>query len=1067
MTRLRKYLKSRRVTSVSQVGTDRIIEIQFSDGRYHLFLEFFAAGNIILTDNDFKILAIYRIVPEGVDQEELRVGSIYLINDRQNDFGYSNLTDDRLRNSLQRAIDDVGADTKANSKQAKAAKNHTLRKALIISLREFSPLFVDNALRTAKFDPSVTVKDILTEDALFSRLLLALVEAREIVEDVMKSDTPKGYIIAKTRKSTTSDIDKTGFVLNPSLEQNENCLYEEYHPFIPRQYMHNSEFKIIELDSFNKTVDEFYSSIEAQHVQSRLFERDENAKRKLEAARQNHEKRLDRLQQTQESHFRRATALEANLQGVQEAIAAINGLIAQGMGWVEIERLISMEQAKHNNIAEMIKLPLKLSENTITLVLKAPCFDDEDDYAGSESESGVSNSEVDRAETEGAVTTATCPKGRIAVDVDLGLSPWSNARLYYGQKKTAAIKEQKTLQSSVKALKSTERKINADLKKAVTQEKETLRLVRKPFWFEKFLFFISSEGYIVLGGRDMHQNDILYTRHLKKGDVYVHADLHGAATVIVKNKTGLSQSPIPPTTLAEAGTLAVITSSAWDSKAVMPAWWVPAEQVSKVSAGGEYLPNGEFAILGQKQFLPPAQLLLGFGVMFHISAESKITHYKNRVPMENTTQPNGVMKNNGITEAGTEENEAERGVRGKSCVQGQFHPRATGQSDYSEASTSDSESLSKKVVEEEVRFPNLADSNAEQVDTTLEADREIYTAGEGQVPGPKDGIRTPITADKPPDTESLDGDLGQSGSLNEPNDLPLAPHHLSAEEDSDMGKTGQHAKTDDSPTVREVVGEQHTGIPGPVSNRTSKSSTEAKSGKKYPVRGKHGKIKKANTKYGDQDAEDREAALGLLGSTAAQAKAEKNILAKFAREQELEAQKQRRRQRMDLAAARGKEIEQLRHVSFQAENDQSDGEQVEGGPDLESFVGTVRPGDEILDAFVVCAPWNAVGTRCRWKAKLQPGGMKKGKVLREILAGWSDDIREQERRTIRHNDSVFERNDDSTGQRERELLKRFKEPEVVGVIPVSRCRVMAGAAKTKDGKNQSKGLSHEPPRARK
>src|SRR5437016_5877504 len=46
VARLRKYLKTRRVTSVSQVGTDRIIEIQFSDGQYRMFLEFYAGGNI-------------------------------------------------------------------------------------------------------------------------------------------------------------------------------------------------------------------------------------------------------------------------------------------------------------------------------------------------------------------------------------------------------------------------------------------------------------------------------------------------------------------------------------------------------------------------------------------------------------------------------------------------------------------------------------------------------------------------------------------------------------------------------------------------------------------------------------------------------------------------------------------------------------------------------------------------------------------------------------------------------------------------------------------------------------
>jgi len=45
VARLRKVLKTRRLTSVAQVGTDRILEFQFSDGQYRLFLEFFAVGS--------------------------------------------------------------------------------------------------------------------------------------------------------------------------------------------------------------------------------------------------------------------------------------------------------------------------------------------------------------------------------------------------------------------------------------------------------------------------------------------------------------------------------------------------------------------------------------------------------------------------------------------------------------------------------------------------------------------------------------------------------------------------------------------------------------------------------------------------------------------------------------------------------------------------------------------------------------------------------------------------------------------------------------------------------------
>ena len=56
--------------------------------------------------------------------------------------------------------------------------------------------------------------------------------------------------------------------------------------------------------------------------------------------------------------------------------------------------------------------------------------------------------------------------------------------------------------------------------------------------FEKFLWFISSENYLVIGGRDQQQNEIIYKRYLKSGDLYVHADLHGASSCVVKNPSG-------------------------------------------------------------------------------------------------------------------------------------------------------------------------------------------------------------------------------------------------------------------------------------------------------------------------------------------------------------------------------------------------------------------------------------------------------------------------------------------------------------------------------------------------
>lgn len=66
--------------------------------------------------------------------------------------------------------------------------------------------------------------------------------------------------------------------------------------------------------------------------------------------------------------------------------------------------------------------------------------------------------------------------------------------------------------------------------------KSSIQQVRKQHWFEKFIYFVSSENFLVLAGRDAQQNEMLVKRHMDKGDIYLHADIHGAATHIIKNR---------------------------------------------------------------------------------------------------------------------------------------------------------------------------------------------------------------------------------------------------------------------------------------------------------------------------------------------------------------------------------------------------------------------------------------------------------------------------------------------------------------------------------------------------
>ena len=64
---MRKHMKNKRLESIKQIGTDRIIDLQFgsAEAAYHVILEVYDRGNIVLTDHEMTILNILRPHTEG------------------------------------------------------------------------------------------------------------------------------------------------------------------------------------------------------------------------------------------------------------------------------------------------------------------------------------------------------------------------------------------------------------------------------------------------------------------------------------------------------------------------------------------------------------------------------------------------------------------------------------------------------------------------------------------------------------------------------------------------------------------------------------------------------------------------------------------------------------------------------------------------------------------------------------------------------------------------------------------------------------------------------------------
>jgi len=136
---------------------------------------------------------------------------------------------------------------------------------------------------------------------------------------------------------------------------------------------------------------------------------------------------------------------------------------------------------------------------------------------------------------------------------------------------------------------------------------------RKVHWFEKFRWFLTSEGVLIIGGRDAASNDLIVRRYLGVRDLYVHADIHGAASVIVKHPAEGAPEPGPPS-LQQAGQWAVCFSKAWRAgHASADAFWVTPDQVSKTPASGEFVARGAWVIHGTKHWLKDCPLEIGLG----------------------------------------------------------------------------------------------------------------------------------------------------------------------------------------------------------------------------------------------------------------------------------------------------------------------------------------------------------------------------------------------------------------------------------------------------------------------
>ena len=187
------------------------------------------------------------------------------------------------------------------------------------------------------------------------------------------------------------------------------------------------------------------------------------------------------------------------------------------------------------------------------------------------------------------------------IEFELNKSVDENAGTYFNKAKKAKTK----LEGAKKALAES----NAKLAKLLTEEdkfveeeqKKEAKRNRKREWYEKFHWFISSEGFLCIGGRDASSNEIVIKKHTDKNDLVFHTDMAGSPFFVIKD--GQNASEI---TRAEAAQATAVYSRAWKlGHGTAEVFYVNPEQVSKDAQPGEFLAKGSFMIKGKTNYLKP------------------------------------------------------------------------------------------------------------------------------------------------------------------------------------------------------------------------------------------------------------------------------------------------------------------------------------------------------------------------------------------------------------------------------------------------------------------------------
>lgn len=635
--KIRKHIRSWRLDSIQQLQNDRSIDLCFgvagSESCFHIIIELFSKGNIILTDHTYTIMMLLRTHRD--DDVKIAVHQIYpAVPPHAAESGEERISLCEWGVSAETGLLEmhrikpdrgVGRDEEKISAEvarrgsilreewlavyARNQEDETL-KSTLSGVRHFGPAVAEHILTLAHLRPNLKKKENSeTPEAIFEKLLPFMLTAWDMTHMQLPSG---GYLL----KGTNAGRERRGKKNSETAEEPtqpapvkiemtssdaagqrsetkapETVQYDDFAPLLLAQY-HTSAIEVHFLPSFGDVCDAFFLPTEAQKVEQNNEKKKNTALSKREKFERDHLRRVTALEHQQELNQKIGEAIIANADRVDEAIELISGALATGIQWDSLKALVKQRHDEGHPVAYLIH-DLHLEKKSITLLLTQDLYDDEDD----------------------------CDVPPLVVEVSLMKSALGNAADYFAKKKFSKAKLIKTEAAKEKAAAGAARKGDRQAAKQKTAKEVVVE--RSKSWWEKFNWFRTSAGDVGLQGKDHQTTEILIRRLMLPGDFFVHCDVSGALPCLLRPMNSVwSSSPekkadakVSYRSLREVGGWCVSRSSAWQSKQTTSAWWVRGSQITGGTATGSYLYEGE------KQFLPPQPLSLGFGLLFSVDRD--------------------------------------------------------------------------------------------------------------------------------------------------------------------------------------------------------------------------------------------------------------------------------------------------------------------------------------------------------------------------------------------------------------------------------------------------------------